>query len=363
VTPQSVMDPHEGTAQHIAQHLVEGFPMDRWYLIRRPSGFYHLAHEVGKRKYETLSTHTKSKSEAEAQLRDHISGTVTIHGAKTVDEFFKEVEEDIFPYRALDTQALQRRAMSQFKSICGNIALKEITLRHGDRFKAKRLKTAKNPDGVSPVTVNMELRALKAILSHAVRWEYLVKHPFRYLQLCELPEERPTSFTQEELSALLSHIDSPWFLHIVRFALATGMRRSEIVNLRHDNISFAAETIEVISWQSFRTKAGKRRIIPMNRTSKEILQAQPQEPDGYVFHDEAGRKLLPDRLSRELHRALSGAQKAGEIMIFPRYSGHWVRLPLVIEQQEKGVTSWNRTNRKARKKHVAVLTNSSNPTR
>ena len=71
--------------------------------------------------------------------------------------------------------------------------------------------------------------------------------------------------------------DSEWVSQIVLFALHTGMRRSEIFNLRWFDIDLTRETVHVRQ-----SKNGKARAVPMNETIKTLLQRLPQTSE-YVF--------------------------------------------------------------------------------
>jgi len=65
----------------------------------------------------------------------------------------------------------------------------------------------------------------------------------------------------------------PHLKPIVIVALHTGMRKSEILGLRWQDIDFAPRTITVRQ-----TKNNEPKIIPMNRTLYEELQQLPQAP-------------------------------------------------------------------------------------
>ena len=78
--------------------------------------------------------------------------------------------------------------------------------------------------------------------------------------------------------------------NIVLFAIHTGMRLGEILNLTWDNINFENRLIILFPEQ---TKNGKRHLIPMNKVVYEILKEEESLKVAgcpYVFHRN-GRKV------------------------------------------------------------------------
>jgi integrase len=64
----------------------------------------------------------------------------------------------------------------------------------------------------------------------------------------------------------------------------TGMRRGEIINLRWNDVNLKTRTVVVQSSTRYRTKFGKRRLIPINDVVYQILQSRwGKVPSEYVF--------------------------------------------------------------------------------
>ena len=62
---------------------------------------------------------------------------------------------------------------------------------------------------------------------------------------------------------------SPWLREIMAFALNTGMRQGEILNLQWQDVDFARGVLMVMQ-----SKNGTRRTIPLNATVYELLAAK-----------------------------------------------------------------------------------------
>ena len=153
-------------------------------------------------------------------------------------------------------------AVGALKRYFGSSYLSEIRVFDIESFKAARLK-----EGVSKARVNRNLTILKKMFSKAVDWEYLKENPAQRVK--RFPENSAKERTLREdereklLEACASHLQP-----IVLMALNTGMRRSEILGLRWNEVDFGKRTVRVE-----RTKSGKARIIPINSLLFSELQS------------------------------------------------------------------------------------------
>jgi integrase len=175
-----------------------------------------------------------------------------------------------------------------------------------DAYKAHRLKQ------VSPVTVNVELRTLKAFFNQAIKWELLDKSPFKNIKLLKIPERSPGFLTKEDFLVLLNNITQEWLRSIVIFAVNTGMRRSEIVNLKWENVDLERNTILVANSESFKTKSGRQRIIPINLLAKRILITR-ERISPYVFVNYKGQKMYDNYLGQCFRKSVRNAKLEAKI--------------------------------------------------
>jgi len=56
---------------------------------------------------------------------------------------------------------------------------------------------------VSPVSVNIELRTLKASFSLAMRWKLITENPFAQIGFIKVPEQQPTYIRKEDFGKLI----------------------------------------------------------------------------------------------------------------------------------------------------------------
>ena len=228
-------------------------------------------------------------------------------------------------HKAPKTQRMDRLALRNFLSFCGDRTLDSIYSKLIDGFINHRLETVKKS------SVNIELRHLKSAFSKAQNWGYIERNPFKGVKLLKVPENKPKFFNQEQINQLLTVIDKEWFREIFLFAIHTGLRRGEIVNLKWHDVDFDKATFKVSQDGSFTTKSKREHVIPMNDTVFNLLISMKRSRE-YVFSNENGNKRDDDRLSKQFKYYL---EKAGFDTI---YSFHSTRHTFASNLVQKGVS-------------------------
>lgn len=128
--------------------------------------------------------------------------------------------------------------------------------------------------GKSNGTINREISVLSAAINYAVkRWDWNILNPARGL-LLKQPEGRLRWLTYRESLQLLKAAregDAPHLEDFIRIALNTGMRRNEILTLELSRIDLEARKIHL---SGNLTKSGRRRILPINRQTREAIASR-----------------------------------------------------------------------------------------
>lgn len=139
----------------------------------------------------------------------------------------------------------------------------------------------KRAGDVSAHSVQKELNVLKHLLRLAVEWEIIPFSPAQGIKSPRVPAGRVRYLQPTELRALLAAYPE-WLRPIVGLAVATGMRRSEILGLRWLDVD--VENARVLLPQS---KKGDGRIVYLNQFALAALGAQPRsehtKPADLVF--------------------------------------------------------------------------------
>jgi integrase len=173
------------------------------------------------------------------------------------------------------------------------------------RLPGHRHKRKKAPRAIA--TVNRYLATLKSVFLLAIENEKVTKNPFRKVELQRENNARVRFLTEEEEARLLKVV-SKAYQAMICVAIHTGLRFSEQVRLRWEDLDFRQRILTVRD-----SKPGKSRHIPLNEVAYEILKAIPQmigRP--FVFYNEQGEQR------RQLARQWTGWLKQAEIENF-----HW----------------------------------------
>ena len=188
------------------------------------------------------------------------------------------------------------------RGLVSDILVSRITAKHADAYKARRLKH------VSPVSVNVELVTLAAAFATAMRWQLTERNPFREITRCRLPEREPAYFTREDFERLLAFAPSETFRRLLAVAVHTGLRRGELVNLQWRRVDFARRVLVIETTATFKTKQGRRRLVPMNETVAAILTAMHANISGeYVFTMPDGSRMKECWLSHAFKKVVRAA--------------------------------------------------------
>lgn len=141
-------------------------------------------------------------------------------------------------------------------------------------------------------TVVRYLAALSHAFTVAMReWGWIEDSPLRKVSKPKEPGGRFRFLDTDERTRLLEACKesrNPFLYPIVTLALATGMRRAEILNLTWGNVDFERNKIVLLE-----TKNGDKRIVPLSSHTKAILlsiREQSDDPSFFVFPRQKGQK-------------------------------------------------------------------------
>jgi site-specific recombinase XerD len=184
-----------------------------------------------------------------------------------------------------------------FKQICGDRDLHSYTIKDVEHFKLKRMETC------SPVTVNIAFRALRSVFNHAIKMQLIDENPFQKSSQIKVPERLPVFMSKTEFIKLLFVVKEPELKDLYLFAVMTGLRLGEILNLQWNSIDMERRLIMLLNSAHFSTKSGKCHAIPMNDAVYEILSRRflIRIASDYVFHRK-GRQLQESYVSHKFKK-------------------------------------------------------------
>lgn len=206
----------------------------------------------------------------------------------------------------------------------GHVSLQKLHPMQIQSFYTDALKSGRldGKGGLSARTVHHMHRVLNTALEQAVRWQLIIRNPVhavtppkpQYVEIGALDEAR--------IGELLSQLGDNPLYRPVFLALATGVRRGELLALKWSNLSWNQKTISVREMleqtrSGLRFKAPKtakgRRAIDLPEVAIEVLRQQRAEQREFRV------KMGPDYEDNDLIFALpDGCPWPPD-----RFSTHW----------------------------------------
>ena len=139
------------------------------------------------------------------------------------------------------------------------------------------------PTDVKPATRNRYRAFIRALLRAAEReWEWLDRAPV--LRTEAEPKRRVAFLSRDQAEVLMASLPEKYRTP-VRFALLTGLRRSNVFGLTWDKVDLQRGMVIV---EADEAKAGQRILVPLNRAAREMLEAvqpDPEQRQGRVWGD------------------------------------------------------------------------------
>lgn len=217
-------------------------------------------------------------------LPDDVKRSVdpVLHDDCWFDDFHLSYLEYVETNMARKTALNAHRVLKLFGHFVGRRKLADLKAEDLEAYKRSR------KGSVMDTTINMDVRTLKAALEVAVVWGRLASNPFRAVKCIRLTNKKMRPFTKDEFTGLCVTIQEPWLVDIVRFAVLTGLRRGEIMNLRWDDLDVVGGNMTVQSSEEYRVKHGKTRTLPLHPEALETIKRQ-QRCCEWVFSNNGER--------------------------------------------------------------------------
>lgn len=200
----------------------------------------------------------------ESAIREGRHFKTTESKKRTLAELIDRYIQDVLPSKP-KSQLAQGRQLRWWKKEIGFYTLAEVTpsLLSQTRDKLQV--------GREPATVVRYMAALSHAFTIATNeWEWIESNPLSKVSKPKEPRGRVRFLSEEERSKLLKTCKESTCEHlypIVVLALSTGMRQSEILNLKWDDIDLNRGVLTL-----HETKNGERRAVPIVGHARECIE-------------------------------------------------------------------------------------------
>ncbi len=227
-----------------------------------------------------------------------------------VDKFLKYLEVEK-RYSDLTVKAYQKD-LEQFYGFAG-ADLNQIIL---DERKIKNWIAHLISENVSTRSINRKLSSLKSFYRFLLKQGLIEKSPMDKVINPKMSKNLPVFIPQKDLEGLVPLMEETTDfrdfrdLLIVEILYATGMRRSELIGVKLDDIDFASQMIRVTG------KGKKERLIPVDsqllqhieryESLKRKFFASKDYDKDYLIVTNRGAKAYPEFINRSVHRVLVG---------------------------------------------------------
>ena len=240
---------------------------------------------VQRKGQQPVSKSFKSKEDAQRwarQIESEIDRGSYVSLALAGRTLFKEIIQrfiDEVTSKSRSTKEDRYRLNAMMRHWIGNLTMIQLTPTKIAQYRDERLKN------ISAGAVIRELSYISSIVNHSRReWGINITNPIPYVKKPPTPEGRNRILNEEELSRLFKACEprvkngNIWVLPVVKFALASGMRRGEILNLNWHEVDFSKQLAYLPL-----TKNGYSRTVPLSTEAMSILRSLPRNIDGRVF--------------------------------------------------------------------------------
>ncbi len=182
--------------------------------------------------------------------------------------------------------------------------------------------------GVTPRSINRKLSALNSFFKHAMKQGALQKNPMKKVVAPKIGKKLPSFVLESDIPKVMrvETAQNEYTIcrdEMIMFILySTGMRRSELINLRITDINFSRKDLRVLG------KGKKERIIPISEEAikkiKDFIDVRADFfkdtliVDNYLILANKGNKINPRAVyavvNRQLKSAGSSERKSPHVM-------------------------------------------------
>jgi integrase/recombinase XerC len=182
---------------------------------------------------------------------------------------------------------------------------------------------------IEPRSINRKISSLNSYFKFLLKNQDISISPMKHIQLMKVPKRLPQFFSEEEMKTAKLVINPELSSYelirnrlIINMLYQTGCRRSEIIDLKSDDVNHSRREISVFG------KGRKQRLIPISDILLDEIKKYTLEKEVFFkemdcdkvafFLQTSGKKLSPHHIysivKDQLHLLTSSAKKSPHVL-------------------------------------------------
>jgi len=184
-----------------------------------------------------------------------------------------DYKHSVSAHKAKATQKIETWVFSKLEDSVDDRSLSTINLKLMEKYVADRVS-----DGISPVSLGIQIRTLKAFFNHQIKYGLMEKNPTHGLKLPKPPKKKIRFLSQDEIETFLGKVDNPDYHDLFVTYLNTGARHNELLpdSFTWDDVDLKGRRLQL-------TGKGSSGYVPMNNIVHEILSRRKASGLEYPF--------------------------------------------------------------------------------
>lgn len=183
----------------------------------------------------------------------------------------------------------------------GDLTVSKISPKLVNEYKTRR-----RDEGAAPATVNKELNLMSHAFNLAIKeWEWVRENPVGKVSKEKVNNLIERWLTPEDEDRLLT-FSPEWLRDIIVFAINSGLRQGEILNLKWPQVDLFRKTITILE-----QKNNDRDTLPLNERTLEVLKSRAKVrhiTSSFVFFNSNGNRIEARNLMRAFYSATGKAK-------------------------------------------------------
>ena len=184
---------------------------------------------------------------------------------------YLEVEKGL----SVNTLEAYRRDLASFIDFCAESGISSLDEIKRTQINSFMLNLREN--NFNPRSVVRKIASIRGFFKWLSANEYIISNPARTIEQPKLPKRLPKVMTVDEISAILNSGLTKLELLVVELLYGCGLRVSELVNLKMNNIDVNSKYIQCYG------KGSKERIVPFGKKAQNALKHYLKDRDMIIL--------------------------------------------------------------------------------